>query len=222
MTQWMRNSFHKFGNSCKVSVIIFPLVLKYRDDFSYVFPLCLVGLDSVEVKVGRGSQRVYGALGTVLCLTYYHLPFKSAQEAGVLNHIFTNEKTGLEGYAALPTSERKWPSGHLSRSTCLRGACDHPDIRLCLPKPLESPFLSLIVTVAHTQREEHKISKSNCPHLRAVINHSYHLLSHLNWFTSPPHLSLVTLQDDREKSLSLLHHPSPPGLWQSPCSVEIP
>lgn len=101
-------------------------------------------------------------------------------------------------------------------------ACDHHDIRLRLPKSLESPFLSLVMTVAHTQREEHKISKSNCPYLRVVINHSYYLLSHLNWFTSPPHLSLITLQDDGEKSLSLLHHPSPPGLWWSPCSVEIP
>lgn len=55
MTHWTMLSFHRFGNSDKILVITFLLVLKYGEDFPHAFPLCLVGLDSMKVKVGRGG-----------------------------------------------------------------------------------------------------------------------------------------------------------------------
>ena len=86
----------------------------------------------------------------------------------------------------------------------------HQDLQfVCQNLWNRSPLLSSVVT-----RRENKISKSSCPHPRGVVSHSYGLHSHPDRLANPPHLSLIPVREEEERSPSL-PHPSPPSLWRS-------
>lgn len=135
--------------------------LKIRRGFSSCVSFVPGGLGQYE---GEGRQRglhllrTYCVSGTVLWFTNYHLSFKSALEAGVLNHILLmkNWFGGLSSFSQIREEVAEWAS---EEDRPVSRAYVHQDICFCLPKPLESPLLSSIVTIAHTQREENKIFK---------------------------------------------------------------